>query len=173
MRMLVGGEHEANAGLGHRLRNALGREVDVGPQGFKHVGAARLAADAAPPVLGGSCTGCSSDKHRAGRYIEGVRAVSAGTDDVDQMFRIGHMHLGRKLPHDLGGRGDLANGFLFHAQTSDDGRRHQWREFAVHDHPHELEHLVVEDLAVFDGALQGFLGGNGHDGLGFSGQGNS
>jgi hypothetical protein len=41
-------------------------------------------------------------------------------------------------------------------------RGHHGRQLAAHDQPHDVQHLVVEDLAVLDGALQRFLGGDGH-----------
>ena len=69
-----------------------------------------------------------------------------------------HMHLGGELAHDLCGRRYLANGLLLDAQARDDGRRHHGRELALHDEPHQVQHFVVENLAVLDGALQRFLG---------------
>jgi hypothetical protein len=53
---------------------------------------------------------------------------------------------------------DLADGLLLHAQAGEDGGDHQRRNLAAHDLPHQVQHLVVEDLAVLDGALQRFLG---------------
>src|SRR5690606_4511123 len=44
----------------------------------------------------------------------------------------------------------------------EDGRGHHRRDLAAHDLAHEVDHLVVEDLAVFDRALQGFLRSKGH-----------
>ena len=34
------------------------------------------------------------------------------------------------------------------------------RHLAAHDEPHDVQHLVMKNLAVFDGALQRFLGGD-------------
>ncbi len=39
--------------------------------------------------------------------------------------------------------------------------RHHGRELAAHDHAHQVQHFVVEDFAVLDGALQRFLRGDG------------
>ena len=76
--------------------------------------------------------------------------------------RVGHVHLGRDLAHHLRGGGDLADGFLLDAQAGDQRRHHHRRHLAAHDQAHDVQHLVVEDLAVLDGALQRFLGGDGH-----------
>jgi ribosomal protein S27AE len=70
-----------------------------------------------------------------------------------------------ELAHHLRGGGDLADGFLLHAQAGDDGGHHHGRHLAAHDHAHQVQHLVVEDLAVLDGALQRFLRGDGHGSL--------
>ena len=64
---------------------------------------------------------------------------------------------------------DLAHRLLLHPQPGQDRRGHHRRDLAAHDLAHQLDHLVVEDLAVLDGALQGFLGGDGH-GSGRSGE---
>jgi hypothetical protein len=65
-----------------------------------------------------------------------------------------------QLAHHLRGGGDLADGLLLDAQAGEDGGGHQRRDLAAHDLPHQVQHLVVEDLAVLDGALQGFLWGD-------------
>ena len=111
-----------------------------------------------------AAAGAKVSKHGAGGDVEGVGAVAPGADDVDQVRGISHLHLGRKLAHDLRSGGDLADGFFLHAQAGDDGRRHDGRELAEHDEPHQVQHLVVEDFAVFNGALQRFLRGDGHGG---------
>jgi NAD(P)H-hydrate repair Nnr-like enzyme with NAD(P)H-hydrate dehydratase domain len=63
--------------------------------------------------------------------------------------------LGRQLAHHLRGGGDLADGFLLHAQAGEDGGDHHRRHLAAHDLPHQVQHLVVEDFAVLDDALSG------------------
>src|SRR5881628_29463 len=43
--------------------------------------------------------------------------------------------------------------FLLHAQPDDEPRDLRRRELAAHDLAHHVQHLVVEHLAVLDGAL--------------------
>ncbi len=89
-------------------------------------------------------------------------ASPPGADDVDQVLAVGHLHLRGQLAHHLRGGGDLADRLLLDAQA--DGQRgdHHRRHLAAHDLPHERQHLVVEDLAVLDGALERILHGDGH-----------
>jgi hypothetical protein len=49
------------------------------------VGAAGLGRHAAVAVLGHARTGRGGHEHRAGGDVEGVRAIAAGADDVDQV----------------------------------------------------------------------------------------
>ena len=65
-------EHETDAGLRNRLRDALWRQVDVHTQTLQYISAARLAAHTAAAVLGGFGARSSSHKHGAGGNIEGV-----------------------------------------------------------------------------------------------------
>ena len=155
--MVVGRKHEADAHLRNALGNLLRREVDVDTQALQHIGAAALAADTAAPVLAHFCTASCGHKHRASRNIERVRAIAAGAHDVHQMRGICHLHLGGKLSHHLCGCGDLANRFLLHAQRGDEGRHHGLRHLTAHDEAHDVQHLVVKNLAVLDDALQSFL----------------
>src|SRR3546814_15961022 len=48
---------------------------------------------------------------------------------------------------------------LFRAE---DRRGHRRRDFATHHHAHQPDHLVVEDLAMLDRALQRLRGGDSH-----------
>ena len=75
---------------------------------------------------------------------------------------IGDVDLGRELAHHLRRRGDLADRLLLDAQA--DGQRgdHHRRHLAAHDPPHQRQHLVVEDLAMLDRALQRVLKRDGH-----------
>ena len=159
-RVVVGCKHEAHADLFDAARNRLRREVDVHAERLHHIGAAALAADTAPTVLAdpGACG--SGHKHGAGGDVEGVRAIAPGTHNIEQMGRISHMHLGRKLAHHLGGCGDLADGFFFNAQASDQGGHQHRRHLAAHDQAHDVQHFIVEDFAVLDGAQQRLLRGD-------------
>lgn len=91
-----------------------------------------------------------------------MRTVATRANNVDQVSAVRYMHLSRKLPHHLGSCRDLANGLFLDAKPGDDCRRHNRRQLAIHDHTHDLEHLIVKNLSVLDGALQGFLWGNWH-----------
>jgi hypothetical protein len=102
-----------------------------------------------------------------------VRAVAARAHNVHQMGLVGDVDLGRELAHHLRRGGDLANGFLLDAQAGDQCRHHHRRHLAGHDHAHQVQHLVVKNFAVFDGALQRLLRGDlawrGHDHASFKG----
>jgi hypothetical protein len=84
-RMVVGREHEADADLSMQRAICSGFRLMLTPERLQHVGAARLARHAAPAVLADLGAGRGRDEHRAGRDVEGVRAVAAGADDVDQV----------------------------------------------------------------------------------------
>jgi hypothetical protein len=62
-----------------------------------------------------------------------------------------------ELAHHLRGGGDFADGFLLHAQAHGEGGDHDRRHLAAHDLAQQVQHFVVEDLAVFDAAQQRFL----------------
>jgi hypothetical protein len=64
---------------------AAGDSEQVTTQRLEHVGAARLAGNAAVAVLADARAGRCGDEHAAGRDVEGVRAVAAGADDVDEV----------------------------------------------------------------------------------------
>ena len=91
-----------------------------------------------------------------------MRAVAAGADDVNQMPAVCHIHFGGELAHHLCRRRDLAYGFLLDAQAGQNSRHHQRRDVAAHDHAHELQHFIVKNFTVLDGALQSFAGSDGH-----------
>jgi hypothetical protein len=163
-RVVVRGEHKANAHIADAISDLLGLQIDVDAQRFHRIGAAGFAAHAAPAVLADFATGRRNHKRRTSRDVEGVGTIAAGADDVHQVGFVVHMHLVGKLAHHLGGGGDFANRFLLHAQAGEDGGGHHGRELAAHDLAHQLQHFVVEDFTVLDGALQRFLGGElGHD----------
>src|SRR5207342_1523192 len=68
----------------------------------------------------------------------------------------------RELAQHRGGARDLADRFLLHPQAGEDRRGHRRGDLAAHDHAHQVDHLVVEDLAMLDRALQRLLGRDGH-----------
>ena len=93
-----------------------------------------------------------------------MRAVATGADHVDQIVGVAHIDPGREFAHDLRRRRDLADGFLLHAQCDGQRRDQHRRQFAAHDLSHQIEHLVVKDLAVLDNTSQGFLRAHWHGG---------
>ena len=116
--VVVGREHEADAGLGDATAPpACGRQHDVGAERFEHVGAAGLRRHRAAAVLGDARAGRGGDEHRRRRDVERVRRVAAGADDVDQVLAVGHVDLGGELAHHLRRRGDLADRLLLDAQA--------------------------------------------------------
>ena len=111
-----------------------------------------------PPCLATRAPAAAATNIDAVEMLKLERAIAAGADDVEQMRVVArHRHLGRQLAHHPRRAGDLADGFLLHAQAGDDRRRHQRADLAAHDLAHQRDHLVVEDLAVLDRALQRFL----------------
>ena len=164
-RMVVGREHETDAGLLDAAGDLLGLEVDVGTQAFQHIGAAALAADAAAAMLADLGASRGSHEHAAGGNVERVRSVTPRADDVDQMRLVADMNGRGELAHDLGRSGNFAHGLFLDTQSHHERGNHDGRHLATHDATHERQHLVVEDFAVLDDALQGLLIGDlAHDG---------
>jgi hypothetical protein len=135
-------------------------QVDVGAQRLQHVRAARLRRDTSIAVLGNRGAGRGRDEGRGGGDVEGMRRIAAGADDIDEVGVVGHLHAGAQLAHHRGRGGNLADGFLLHAQAGQDRRGHHRRYVSLHDQPHQVQHLVVEDFPVLDGALERFLRGD-------------
>ena len=94
-----------------------------------------------------------------------MRTIAPGTHDVHQMRGVSHLDLGGELPHHLRSGCDFANGFFFDAQASHQRGQQHGRDFACHDLAHEVQHFVVKNFTVLDGALQRFLRRDG-DGVG-------
>jgi len=96
----------------------VGLQVDVQAQRFQHIGAAALAADAAPAVLADLGARGGGDKHGAGGDVEGVASrrrpvptmstkwVLSATSTLVENSRI-----------TCAAAGDFANGFLLDAQA--------------------------------------------------------
>ena len=156
-RVVVRRKHEADADLFNAARNRLRRQIELDAKRLNDIGAARAAADAAPAMLADLGARRRRHKHRTGRNIESVRPVTASAHNVHQMRLVGNVHLGRKLAHHLRSSGDLANGFLLDAQAGDERSHQHRRHFAAHDEPHDVQHFVVKNLTVFNGALQRLL----------------
>ena len=75
-----------------------------------------------------------------------MRRIAARAAGVDEVGVVLHLDVRGELAHHLRGGGDLADGFLFHAQAHDEAGDLCRRELTAH-------HLVVKHLAVLDGAL--------------------
>ena len=82
-----------------------------------------------------------------------MSGVAARSARVDQVRLVGDLDRRGQLAHHLRCRGDLADGLLLHAQADDEAGDLCRAELAAHDLPHDVQHLVVEDLAVLDCAL--------------------
>ena len=78
---------------------------------------------AAPAVLGHARAGGGGDEHRRGRDVEGVRAVAAGADDVDQVRAVDAPAPASRTRASPGRGGDLADRLLLHAQADRDAPR--------------------------------------------------
>ena len=48
--------------------------------------------------------------------------------------------------------------YLFNAQPGDQRCHHDRRHFATHDEAHQVQHFVMKDFAVLDGALKSLAG---------------
>ena len=155
-------EHEADAGGFDAGGHVFRPQLDLRAQRFEHIGAAGFRRHAAIAVFRDFRARRRNHEHAGGGDIEGMRAVAAGADDIDQLFAIGHFNLVRKLAQYGGRCGNLADRFFLHAQAGEDRRDHRRRYFAAHDLPHQIDHLVVKDLAMLDRPLQRCLGSNGH-----------
>jgi hypothetical protein len=80
--VMVGREHEAEAGFRDTGGNLLGRQHDVGAERFQHIGAPELDETLRPPCLA-TLPPAAATKAEVGD-VEGVRRIAAGTDDVDK-----------------------------------------------------------------------------------------
>ena len=95
-------------------------------------------------------------------------------DDIDEVpvctsgrgaaggARDGIRHARNHFAHHGRGRRDLADRLLLHAQPGQYRRDHRRRDFAAHDLTHEVDHLVMKDLAMHDHALERLLRGYRH-----------
>ena len=150
---MIGREHEAHASRLDALGNLWRREIDPGAQRFEHVGGTGFRRHTAIAVLGHGGAGGSGDEGRGCGNIERVGGITAGADDIDKVRIERHLDLGAQLAHHCRCCRDLADSFLLRAQAGKNCRAHQWRHFARHDHPHQMQHLIVEYLTMLDGPL--------------------
>src|SRR5690349_24429263 len=85
-----------------------------------------------------------------------MRGVAAGTARIHEMPVIGDFDRCCQLAHHLGGCRDFTDRLLLHAQADDESRDLRRAQFTAHDLPHDVQHLVVEHLAMFHGSLDRF-----------------
>ena len=161
-RVMVGREHEADADGLDRARDLLGREIEVRAERLEHVGAAAARRHRAVAVLRHFRARGGGDEGGRRRDVEGVRAIAARADGVDHVLVVLDRDQRGELAHHLRGGGDLADGFLLHPQADDEAGDLRRRELAAHDLAHDVQHLVVEDLAVLDRALDRFCDADFH-----------
>jgi len=81
--MMVGCEHEADAGLLDAFGDGLGGGVDVDAEFIEEVGGAALAGDGPVAMFGDGDAGAGDHKGDGSADVEGRLSVSAGADDVD------------------------------------------------------------------------------------------
>jgi hypothetical protein len=129
------------------------------PNGLQHIGAAAFAADAAPAVLADFGTGSGGHEHGAGRDVEGVRTVTlrcprcppnAPCQPLRTLVANSRITCAAAVISPM-------VSFL----TRRPGHQRRQSEPAT-PHPlmimaHEVQHLVMKNLTVLDGALQRFL----------------
>ena len=95
--------------------------------------------------------GSGDDKHGGGGDIKSVRAIAAGADNIYEMLMWRrNLNLGGQFTHHRRGGGNLADGFFLDPQAGKNRGGHHWGNLARHDLPHQRQHFIVENLAVFD-----------------------
>ena len=85
-------------------------------------------------MLGYLQPGSRGDKGRGGGDVEGVAAVAAGADGVDQ--RPVHFNSQGELPHDAGHAGEFPGGLTLQPQCGEEGTKLGWGSLPLHDLPH-------------------------------------
>src|SRR3546814_4889321 len=82
--MMIGREHEADAGLLDAARDLLRCQIDHRTERFEYIGATGFARHAAVAMLGNPASGCCRNEHRCSRNIERVRAVTTRADRSEE-----------------------------------------------------------------------------------------
>src|SRR4051812_14163084 len=90
---------------------------------------------------------------RRSRNVESVRGISPCPASVDQEFVAAGLHGSGELAHYLCCCGDLPDGFLFYPEPHHESSDLRLGQLAAHDLPHDVEHLVMEDFAMFNRSL--------------------
>ena len=128
------GEHVAYADFVDATGDRLGSKLDVCSQGLQNIGAAAGTGGGAVAVFGYFQPGPRGDKGGGGGDVEGVAAVAAGTDSVDQ--RPVHFHSQGELTHDAGHAGEFPGGLALQPQCGEEGAKLGRGGLPLHDLPH-------------------------------------
>ena len=91
-------------------------------------------------------TGCCN-KHGCGRDIEGMRSITAGSDNIEQVCRIVDFDLEGKLSHHFGCGSDFTDGFFLYTKT---GRDHDRGHFTAHDTAEQGQHFIMKNFTMFN-----------------------
>ncbi len=81
-RVKLGREHETNTNFLNSLGDLLGGEFKINPQRGQHIGRAALRRSGAVAMFCNFAAGSGQYKSRGGRDIKGIRAVTAGANNV-------------------------------------------------------------------------------------------
>ena len=107
-----------------------GRSI-LDAQRRQHVRRAGLRGEAAIAVLGDRYAAAGDHEGGGGRYVDAVRIVAAGADDVDRALR--RLHPQHLFAHGRDGARNLGNLFAAHSERHEKGADLAWRCLAGHD----------------------------------------
>ncbi len=146
-------EHEADAGLRHDRRDAIGRQVDIDPQRRQDVGRPGAGRKGAVAVLGDRHPAAGHHEGGAGRHVVGAGMVAAGSDNIDGVGRgRDPRHVGA---HHIDRTGDLVGRLAAHAQRHEKAADLRRRRLAGHqDTEGRARFLARQGLATGDLADQ-------------------
>ena len=150
-RVVRGREHEAEAELVDRLRDPLGRLLELEAQLLEHVRRARRGRDGAVAVLRDAGARRRGDDRRRGRDVDRAGAVATGARRVDEVVAP-RVHGQDVLAHRLGAAGDLVGRLSLQPQRDEEAADLGGRRVAAHDLAHHLaaarpaELLAVEQV---------------------------
>ena len=83
-----------------------------------------------------------------------MRAVTTGTAQVDQVVLVLELDWDCELAHHLGCSGDFADRLLLHTQPHQKRGHARGAHLALHHGAYQLQHFVVENLAMLDAPRQ-------------------
>ena len=151
--MVGAGEHEPEAELVDRLRDAFRRLLDDDPERLEDVGGAARRGRSSVAVFGNSSSRRGGNESCRRRDVEGARSVTTGADHIDDGRALG-MHRHHVLPHRLGAAGDLVGGLALRAERHEHRRDLGRCRLAVHDLAHHGVRLLPGEVAAVDQRLE-------------------